>query len=128
MEPLPALQRVEIRDPDAEKTVGVDQLQHMHLLSFLRRHRIAGRRRREQRGGLLGPQLECLDDRRMGNVTRRARQLLQAIEIGAPFLVNRGRIVEIGFVQLLDERGIRSGQVRTFQHVLHRAHCDLLMG
>ena len=55
-----------------------------------------------------------------------SRHILEPVEIRAPLLAHRGRIVEIALVELLDERHVGAEQVGTGEHALHFVHRSCL--
>ena len=116
-----ALQGIEIGVARTQTTVGGDQLCDIDLLAG--RFHVAAHLLGLQRAftGTLGKRL---DDRRMSHVAGFGiaigrGQRLQVVEVRTPGLIDRGRIGEVAFVQLLDERGIAAEQVRVLAKGAH---------
>ena len=124
LRPFLALQRVEVGPARAERAIGRDQRLHVDLLA---RDGEVGARRLVAEGVRLGALRERLDDRCVRDVACGAAvgggDILERVEIRAPVVGHRARVVEIGLVELFDVRCIAAEQVRIGAGFLHhRAH------
>ncbi len=120
---LPPVERVYVGMARPLEAVRRNELQHAELLlSELRpvdHHRRAGRR------PLLPQSRETILHVEMGNVGCAALDPLQLVEIIAPARLDRGRVLEPGLVERLDERRVRAVEVRVAEQLLHH-HCTCL--
>jgi len=117
---LPAFERIDVGDEHPAEAVLRDQLQHRNLLAIEARH--CGCRAGRAGPGATG---EGFDDRRVGHVAPTAsgcRHRLQLVEILAPLLGDRLRIVEVSLVHLFDERRVGAEEIRIRKEFLHGAH------
>jgi hypothetical protein len=114
--PLGAFERIELGPAVAEEAIGIDELQHGDLLLVR-----AGARGRGAQRAELGTLGEGGDHRGVGDVAAggAAGQVLQPVEIIAPDLGNRGRVLEIGLVELLDEGRIGAEKIGVAEHLFH---------
>ena len=110
---LLALQRVEVGPARAEEPIRRDQRLHVHLLACDRQ---IGTRGLAAEGAGLGALREGFDDGRMGHVACVGavdrRHVLKRVEVLAPVVGHRTRIVEVGLVHLFDVRGVAAEQIR----------------
>jgi hypothetical protein len=102
--------------PQAQETIGVDELQHRNLLALDRRY--------GHRGGvtvaarpLVGQAYERLAYRLMCYVA--GPRLLDLVEPPPPFRGHGFRVLQPGLVQLLDERRVAAEQVGAAQELFH---------
>ena len=108
-----ALEWIEVGVARAQPAVGGDQLGDVDLLAG--RFDVAAHLLRLQGTGT-GALGKRLDDGRMGHVAGFGAavgggQRLQVVEVGTPGLVDRGRVLEVAFIQLLHEGGIAAEQI-----------------
>jgi len=127
LRPFLALEWIEVGPARAEEAVGRDQRLHVHLLA---RDRQVGAARLVAEGVGLGALGKGFDDRRMRHVAcARAvggGNVLQRVEVRAPVVGHRTRIVEVALVHLFDVRRIATEQVRVGPVLLHHfAHLSL---
>ena len=110
-----ALERIEVGPAIADEAVGGDHLQDAHLLPVV--HRCHGRGPVASFPRLLG---EGVDHRQMRHITGDVtRQLRQLVEVVAPLLGNGTGIVEIVFVQLLDEGRVATKEEGVTKKLIH---------
>ena len=112
---LVALQRIDVGDENSAEAVLGDELQHRHLLAVE-----SGDGSRGARCARLGALGERFHDGRVRDVARASA--LQPVEVLAPLLGHRLRVVEVGLVQLLDEGRVGPEEIRIGEEFLHRAH------
>ncbi|MPN24497.1 hypothetical protein SDC9_171896 [bioreactor metagenome] len=114
------LERIQIGPTGTERAVSRHKLADGRLLLVLGRGR-SGRCLPET--AILRQFGKGCNHRRMGDVASNvARHLGQTIEIVAPFGRNRGRVIQVVFIQLLNERRIAAEEHRAVEQLVHRSH------
>ncbi len=113
MRALAPLERVELRKKHSAEAVLRDQLNHRNLLAV----------ESDLRGCHAGRPCPCalherFDNRRMRYIAR-TRQMLDLVEVTPPLRCHRVGILQVGLVQILDERRVAAEQVRAAEEFLH---------
>ncbi len=112
------LERIDLRPAIAKESVGVDQLQHLHLFAI-----DSGGRSRSLQSSLPGALGKGNNYRMMGDIRpgiiASSGQNGQLFEVVAPGRLHGPRIGEISFVQFLNVRDVRAKQIRIGKHLLH---------
>ena len=116
---LPEAKRVEVGLAVAPQTVGVDELQHAHLLALVIGNRRGAQALRACLVAVAAQALEVIDDGAVGHVGELADDGGQAVEIAPPLVAHLAGIFQVGLEQRL-YIGVSGGELRICAQLFER--------